>query len=138
MHVFIIILTILCRLKIVELKKRQVGDIGFINTNLVDATKVQYRAQETEANLLRSLEINEHKDIILFPYNFKWVLLSCGIFSFLISPGYSNVILMSYACVRSYHYILLEIKLEKGVVTVLDSKRKDPKEYVDMTEMLEK
>ena len=45
---------------------------------------------------------------------------------------------MSYACVRSYHYILLEIKLEKGVVTVLDSKRKDPKEYTDMTEMLEK
>ena len=45
---------------------------------------------------------------------------------------------MSYACVRSYHYILLEIKLEKGVVIVLDSKRKDPKEYADMTEMLEK
>ena len=66
------------------------------------------------------------------------MLLSCGIFGFLISPGYSNVILMSYACVLSYHYILLEIKLEKGVVTVLDSKRKDPKEYADMTEMLEK
>ena len=114
------------------------GDIGFINTYLIDATEVQYRAQEAEANLLRSLEINEHKDIILFPYNFKWVLLSCAYSVSLISPGYSNVILMSYACVRSYHYILLEIKLEKGVVTVLDSKRKDPKEYADMTEMLEK
>ena len=45
---------------------------------------------------------------------------------------------MSYACVRRYHYILLEIKLEKGVVAVLDSKRKDPKEYADMTELLEK
>ena len=45
---------------------------------------------------------------------------------------------MSYACVRSYHYILLKIKLEKGVVTVLDSKRKDPKEYADMTAILEK
>ena len=33
---------------------------------------------------------------------------------------------------------LLEIKLEQGVVTVLDSKRKDPKEYVDMTEILKK
>ena len=39
---------------------------------------------------------------------------------------------------RSFHYILLEIKLEKGVVTVLDSKRKDPEEYADMTQMLEK
>ena len=32
----------------------------------------------------------------------------------------------------------LEIKLEKGVVTVLDSKQKDPQEYEDMTQMLEK
>ena len=45
---------------------------------------------------------------------------------------------MSYACARSYHYILLEIRLEQGVVTVLDSKRKDPKEYEDMTEILKK
>ena len=45
---------------------------------------------------------------------------------------------MSYACVRSYHYILLEIKLEQGLVTVLDSRRKDPKEYEDMIEILEK
>jgi hypothetical protein len=45
---------------------------------------------------------------------------------------------MSYALVRRYHYILLEIKLEQGLVTVLDSRQKDPKEYADMTEMLEK
>ena len=45
---------------------------------------------------------------------------------------------MSYACVRSYHYIFLEIRLEQGVVTVLDSKRKDPQEYADMTEILKK
>ena len=71
LHVFIIILTILCRLKIAELKKRQIGDIGFINTNLIDAYTVEFKARETEANLLRSLVINENKDIILFPYNFK-------------------------------------------------------------------
>ena len=45
---------------------------------------------------------------------------------------------MSYACVRKFHYILLEIKLEQGLVTVLDSRRNDPQEYADMTEMLEK
>ena len=45
---------------------------------------------------------------------------------------------MSYACVCSLHNILLEIKLEEGVVTVLDSKRKDPNEYADMTEILKK
>ena len=38
----------------------------------------------------------------------------------------------------SFHYILLEIKLEQGLVTVLDSKLKDPQDYADMTKMLEK
>ena len=71
MHVFLIILTILCRLKIAKLKKRQIGDIGFINTNLIDAVQVKDHAADTEANLLRSFKINENKDIILFPYNFK-------------------------------------------------------------------
>ena len=45
---------------------------------------------------------------------------------------------MTYACMRSFHYILLEIKLEPGVVTVLDSRRKDPETYADMTELLNK
>ena len=45
---------------------------------------------------------------------------------------------MTYACMRSFHYILLEIKLEEGVVTVLDSRRKDPQVYANMTQMLEK
>ena len=54
-------------MKIAELKKRQIDDIGFINTYLIDATEVKYHAENTEANLLRSLVINENKDIIRFP-----------------------------------------------------------------------
>ena len=45
---------------------------------------------------------------------------------------------MTYACMRNFHYILLEIKLEQGVVTVLDSKWKDPQDYADMTQILQK
>ena len=45
---------------------------------------------------------------------------------------------MSYACVRSFHYILLEIEVEKGVVTVLDSRQKERNEYAEITEMLVK
>ena len=41
-------------------------------------------------------------------------------------------------CVRSFHYILLSIILDGGVVTVFDSRRKDPKDYADMTAMLNK
>ena len=58
-------------MKIAELKKRQIGDIGFINTNLIDDYQVKFHAKEAEANLLQSLVINQNKDIILFPYNFK-------------------------------------------------------------------
>ena len=57
-------------------KIRQIGDIGFINTNIIAEIQVKKHAEEAEANLLQSLVINENKDIILFPYNFKWVLLS--------------------------------------------------------------
>ena len=71
MHVFIIILTILCRLKIVECRKAEMYDIGFINTNLIDEFQVKKSAQDAEANLLKSLLINQNKDLILFPYNFK-------------------------------------------------------------------
>ena len=45
---------------------------------------------------------------------------------------------MTYACMRSFHYILLEIKLEQGVVNVLDSRREDPQTYADMTKILNK
>ena len=71
MHVYIIILTILCRLKIVECKKRQIYDIGFINTNLIDDWMVKHDAKEAEANLIKSLLQNQSKYKILFPYNFK-------------------------------------------------------------------
>ena len=71
MHVSLIILTILCRLKIVELKKRQIVDIGFINTNLIDAYMVKFQAKDTEAKVLQSFILNQNKAIILFPYNFE-------------------------------------------------------------------
>ena len=53
-------------------------DIAFINKNLIDEFQVKKRAEEAEANLLKSLLINQKKDLIRFSYNFKWVLLSCA------------------------------------------------------------
>ena len=66
----------LCRLKIIECKKQEMYDIGFINTNIIDEIQVTKHAEEAEANLLQSLIKNPNKDLILFPYNFEWVLLS--------------------------------------------------------------
>ena len=45
---------------------------------------------------------------------------------------------MSYACVRSFPCILLDIKLEQGLVTGIDWRRKDVEDYAAMTKMLEK
>ena len=53
-------------------------DIGFINTNIIDEFQVKKKAAGAEANLLQSLFKNQNKDLILFPYNFEGVLLSCA------------------------------------------------------------
>ena len=58
------------QIEVAELKKRQIGDIGFINTNLMDEWNVKHDAKETEANLIRSLLQNQNKDTLLFPYEF--------------------------------------------------------------------
>ena len=38
---------------------------------------------------------------------------------------------------RRFHFILLSIKLDVGVAIVLDSRRKEAKEWSDMSEMLQ-
>ena len=48
-------------------KKRQIGDIGFINTNLMDEWSVKHVARQTEAKVLASLFQNQNKATILFP-----------------------------------------------------------------------
>ena len=58
-------------MKIVECRKAEMYDIGFINTNVIDEVQVKKSAKDVEANLLKSLIINQNKDKILFPYNFK-------------------------------------------------------------------
>ena len=75
-------------MKIVECKKQEIYDIGFINTNIKDEIQVKKHAEEADANLLQSLIKNQNKDLILFPYNFKWVLLSCAYSVSLITRGY--------------------------------------------------
>ena len=58
-------------MKIVECKKQEIYDIGFINTNIIDVFLVEKNVKEAEDNLLQSLIKNQNKDTILFPYNGK-------------------------------------------------------------------
>ena len=58
-------------------------------------------------------------------------------FPLLLERGYSNVI--DELCMRAQVPLYSSgIKLERGLVTVLDSRRKDPETYADMTELLNK
>ena len=52
--------------------------------------------------------------------------------------AYSRLSVIGELCVRNFHFILLSIKLDGGVVTILDSRRKEPKLWEDMSEMLQK
>lgn len=80
-------------MKIAELKKRQIGDMGFVNTYLIDATEDKHRPGDTEANLLRSFKKMKTK----IYYSFLTTSSECYClvhiwFPLYISPGYSNVI----------------------------------------------
>ena len=62
-------------MKIVECKKQEIYDIGFINTNIIDEFLFKKHVKEAEDNLLRSLIKNQNKDtsvtvvcIFGFPY----------------------------------------------------------------------
>ena len=52
--------------------------------------------------------------------------------------AYSRLSVIDELCVRRFHYILLAIQLDAGLVIVLDSRRKEVTEYADMIEMLQK
>src|SRR3989337_1029292 len=52
--------------------------------------------------------------------------------------AYSRLSVIDELCVRRFHFILLSIKLDGGVVTVLDSRHKEQKEWADMCEMLQR
>ena len=54
------------------------------------------------------------------------------------------IVLLTWCCyisdthlrVRNYHFILIDIEIEKGKVTVMDSLRKDISEYIEIKDWL--
>ena len=92
-------------------------------------------------NVLRTTCYNRYFDIkTKLKYSFLTTSSECYCFVHirfrLLEDIASNII--DELCACRFHFILLEIKLGRGVVTVLDSRRKDPQDYADMTEMLSK
>ena len=58
-------------MKILECKKGQIYDIGFVDCNFVHEDTLKKKPQETENNLVQTLRYFGTRREILFPYNFE-------------------------------------------------------------------
>ena len=52
--------------------------------------------------------------------------------------AYSKLSVLTELCVRRYHYILLIIQVQSGIVEVMDPKSNDPELWADMSAMLQR
>ena len=57
-------------MKILECKRGNIYDIGFIDPYYIHCKSIATKPKETENNLVRALRFNESKREILFPYNY--------------------------------------------------------------------
>lgn len=74
----------LCRSKMLECKREEITDIGFIDPNTMHVKTIEdpLYNRDTPETLLRFLKRQRDKKTILWPYNFEWVLLSYNTFYF--------------------------------------------------------
>ena len=63
-------------------------------------------------------------------YTFYFAYSMFSVIDELCMPEYMNV--------RNFHWILLIIRVDDGIVDVMDSLRKDPDEYISVQLMLQK
>ena len=119
-------------MKLQEIKNSGRGDIGFIDPYVINDKMLEdpLYTLETERNLLMFLTEQHYCNEILFPYRFKWVLLSSAYFY------YYPYSMLSVIHVRRFHWILLNIHVESGVVDIMDSMDKPTEEYKNMTTTL--
>ena len=71
-------------------KRARRYDVGFIDPYIINEYTLKNHPKDVEEDLSRFLTEHNFVKEILFPYNFKWVFISCTHFIF----AYS----MSYAC----------------------------------------
>ena len=124
------------RMKILECKRGRIYDIGFVDPYFIHTDTLKLKPRETENNLVRALRFHSTKREILFPYNFRWVLLPCRHILFFCLLDVKCII--DSLCVRSYHYILLIIVPDQGLVKVMDPKRRPIAAFADMQECLQR
>jgi hypothetical protein len=58
-------------MKILECKRGQIYDIGFIDPYFVNKETLRLSPRDTEDHIVKALRFHEHRREILFPYNFE-------------------------------------------------------------------
>src|SRR4051812_30047697 len=124
-------------MKMLECKRAIRYDVGFIDEYIVNEYTLKNHPKDVEEDLCRFLTENNFVKEILFPYNFKWVFISCTHFIFfLLDELYMHVCLCKN--VRRFHWILLNIEVDNSLVKVHDSLSWDEEQWSDMKAMLHK
>ena len=142
-HCILIILvisfcTLLCRMKIRECKKR-IYSVGFIDPDKVHIYALTTKPDETAANLLRFLGEQNFCDHILFPYNFGWGSYYVLHIHFCLLDVKCNWWVTDvYINVCRFHWILLNIRVDKGIVEVMDPLKRPLEEFRSMQDMLQR
>nr|XP_051208834.1 uncharacterized protein LOC127326046 [Lolium perenne] len=91
-----------CLLKISECKSNNIINVGFVDPDKIHVETVKHKREETGGNLLRFLGQQYFCDSILFPYNYD------------------------------FHWILLDIQPDKGIVEVKDPSSRGPDGFQDL------
>ncbi|KAM0884309.1 hypothetical protein ACQ4PT_031083 [Festuca glaucescens] len=97
-----------CLLKIDECRRNKITNIGFVDPDKVHHGTVKDKTEDTGGNLLRFITEQHFCDSILFPYNY------------------------------SFHWILLDIQVNKGIVEVRDPLSRDLEGFRDLQHLLQR
>ncbi|XP_071681895.1 uncharacterized protein [Lolium perenne] len=102
-----ILWVLFCRLKISECKSNNIINVGFVDPDKIHVETVKHKREETGGNLLRFLGQQYFCDSILFPYNYD------------------------------FHWILLDIQPDKGIVEVKDPLSRGLDGFQDLQKLLQ-
>ena len=126
-------------MKSLECKRKGIFNTGFIDPYRVNEQMFDDFPADTERNLLKYLVNQEYKSKILFPYNFGWECYCLVHIHFCLLDVRCNWWVTDvYINVRSFHFILLIIEPDFGRVYVMDSLKKEHKEFQSMIDMLQR
>ena len=122
-------------MKILECKRGQIYDIGFIDPYYNHHQSLATNPRETENNLVQGLRFSGTKREILFSLQLQVSVTTHILFS--LTRCYYKCILDSL-CERRFHFILLIIVCDEGLVKVMDPKRTPLAEWANMQECLQR